>query len=812
MNLASSSSFVPSSSSSSTLPDPIDAAQLLVSSLLPQYTTGGNGIHGTNGNIMGGSNGSAPPVVHGVRTRTFRTKFLPEHVYEYYAKQTSVILQSLPPHHLRYRELPVEFIDIMPLDKQIKEEALQNTLNSIASQATTTGTYGYVTTVYKALSIDDGFAYAVRRIEGARSTVSMMDNVVNMWARVSHPSVISLRRAFSGNNVRNSLGMNSSNTLFVVHDYYPGAQTLREYFFENNHNNNTNGKSTRIMNTQGLVPEHLLWSYACQIISGLRTVHDGGLNFRGLRIEHVLITGRGRIRISGVGITDILEADSVKHAETGRLLDIQSVGSILLQLATRSLSVTANQNTITTAMDTVQRTYTASFHTFLVVLLTKTPTAEMACRLLAPQLVTELDTLYDHSDGLDQLLHREADNGRLLRLLLKLGFINERPEYEGDAAWAETGDRYILKLFRDFLFHQTTDDGRPVLNVAHIIDSLNRLDIGSSSKILLSSRDGASLLVSSYGEVRSAVNHAFDELRQAALRKDILGTNTGSTIPMNNMTGIGTNDTNTSSASSNENDNEWFRRPRIPAVVRARSFNSASSVRNNNNNRANLGIRGMINAANSVVNNGGGNIGFNPLATMGNMNSTLTTNGNNGGGGFLPTNPFSMLQGFANMGINNGLNMNNDGSINNGNNNTNGNYDNNNYDYDTTNGGYNGGGSNGSNEYIPDQLRYYGNNGSTNNDDNGGNGNGGYVTNANEYYPQGYDTMTTNDGNYYPTGDYTNTTNTGGLMTGQQEYYPTNNNMNTTYGNMATMDNNGGNNGNNNSTFNVGAREFRPNW
>ena len=46
------------------------------------------------------------------------------------------------------------------------------------------------------------------------------------------------------------------------------------------------------------------------------------------------------------------------------------------------------------------------------------------------------------------------ENGRLLRLLVKLGFVNERPEGDVDAQWAETGDRYLLKLLRDHVFHQ----------------------------------------------------------------------------------------------------------------------------------------------------------------------------------------------------------------------------------------------------------------------------------------------------------------------------------------------------------------------
>jgi len=139
---------------------------------------------------------------------------------------------------------------------------------------------------------------------------------------------------------------------------------------------------------------------------------------------------------------------------------------------------------------------------------------------LAPQLAAELDATLEYSDCLDQLLAREADNGRLLRLLIKLGFINERPEHEGDPSWAETGERYQLKLLRDFIFHQVTDDGRPVLDVAHVIDSLNNLDVGTQNQVLLCSRDGASILVSRYDSLRSSLHGAFEELRLSARSKE----------------------------------------------------------------------------------------------------------------------------------------------------------------------------------------------------------------------------------------------------------------------------------------------------
>ena len=51
---------------------------------------------------------------------------------------------------------------------------------------------------------------------------------------------------------------------------------------------------------------------------------------------------------------------------------------------------------------------------------------------------------------MDEALASEYESGRGLRLLLKLGFVNERPEFGVDTRWSESGDCYVLKLFRDY--------------------------------------------------------------------------------------------------------------------------------------------------------------------------------------------------------------------------------------------------------------------------------------------------------------------------------------------------------------------------
>ena len=44
-----------------------------------------------------------------------------------------------------------------------------------------------------------------------------------------------------------------------------------------------------------------------------------------------------------------------------------------------------------------------------------------------------------------------------------------------DPEWAETGDRYLLKLFRDYVFHHVTETGEPWIDLAHIVACLNKV-------------------------------------------------------------------------------------------------------------------------------------------------------------------------------------------------------------------------------------------------------------------------------------------------------------------------------------------------
>ena len=95
--------------------------------------------------------------------------------------------------------------------------------------------------------------------------------------------------------------------------------------------------------------------------------------------------------------------------------------------------------------------------------------------------------------------------------------------------------RYMLKLFRDYVFHQVMEDGRPFLDLAHVIACLNRLDAGIPDKVkweiifkklskiflqvCLMSRDEQNVLVVSYAELKNCLEQSYSEVLSAATSK-----------------------------------------------------------------------------------------------------------------------------------------------------------------------------------------------------------------------------------------------------------------------------------------------------
>ena len=49
--------------------------------------------------------------------------------------------------------------------------------------------------------------------------------------------------------------------------------------------------------------------------------------------------------------------------------------------------------------------------------------------------------------------------------------------FDHEVRWSETGDRYIIKLFRDYVFHQVDEKGHPVMDLGHVLTCLNKVSL-----------------------------------------------------------------------------------------------------------------------------------------------------------------------------------------------------------------------------------------------------------------------------------------------------------------------------------------------
>jgi len=76
--------------------------------------------------------------------------------------------------------------------------------------------------------------------------------------------------------------------------------------------------------------------------------------------------------------------------------------------------------------------------------------------LLGARFYTHLDSMYLRGDQVETAVARDIESGRLFRLMTKICTVVDRAELGGDYSWSEYGDRYMLKLFRDYVFHQVS--------------------------------------------------------------------------------------------------------------------------------------------------------------------------------------------------------------------------------------------------------------------------------------------------------------------------------------------------------------------
>lgn len=444
--------------------------------------------------------------------RTAHDFFIPDSLREDLQKKSEVARQVIPNSSLP----PIEqFHSLVCLDtSQHKNQSL----------------FGYPSWVYKAVSGKDGNTYALRRLENFRLTNENAIRSVQPWKRILNGSVVTIHDAFTTRAFGDS-------SLILVTDYHPCSKSLAEEYFKiSPMQSRFHGRQT----TSSHIPEQVLWGYLVQIASALKAIHGMGLAARLITPSKVLLTSKNRIRLNACAIMDVVQYDNGRSLPELQADDLVQLGRLILCIANNNATAHLSMQK---SMDHITRAYPGRLKEAVKYLLDPqpppgTPTSPTAATPapkdidtflggIADQIVSVFDSTLHAEDTLVNTLGLELESSRLVRLLVKLNFINERPELDASipipsgstsnpsSSWAETGERYYLKLFRDYVFHQVDNNGHPVTNLAHVLDCLNKLDAGSEEKIALISRDEQNVLVVSYRELKRGVESAFQDLVKA---------------------------------------------------------------------------------------------------------------------------------------------------------------------------------------------------------------------------------------------------------------------------------------------------------
>ncbi|KAI8627038.1 hypothetical protein F5Y19DRAFT_186132 [Xylariaceae sp. FL1651] len=419
--------------------------------------------------------------------RAIHDFFLPESLREDLQKKSEAARQVLASQPGVQSPSLQQYHSLVPLDIKIRN---------------TQGIFGLPTWVWKATSRKNGNIYCLRRIEGFRLTNEDAIKAVNSWKKIIHPNIVTTVEAFTTREFNDS-------SLIFVHSYHPLSKTLAEHHFPTTITTNRFGRAAA-------VPEKVLWSYLVQLSSALKVIHKAKLAARCIDISKVILTDKNRVRLSACSIFDVIHFEAHRRIEELQQDDFFSLGKLVLSIATNTPP--KNMQDYRTLLDQLGRSYTEELKERVAWLLSPPQTHYKTAEQLVCDLAAHMDDMFvSSSNAYDEAINhlgKELENGRLVRLVAKLGTINERPEFDGDPNWSETEHRYTLKLFRDYVFHQVDSQGNPVLDLGHIISCLNKLDAGTEEKIYLTSRDHQSTFLVTYRELKKQVQSAFSDLQK----------------------------------------------------------------------------------------------------------------------------------------------------------------------------------------------------------------------------------------------------------------------------------------------------------
>ncbi|KAF8253602.1 hypothetical protein K440DRAFT_618045 [Wilcoxina mikolae CBS 423.85] len=412
--------------------------------------------------------------------------FLSDNIREELQRKGEAALQTMP--NIPGSLLPTsinEYHSLVPLDMSNQKSAQ---------------TFGYPSWVYKAFSTEDANTYTLRRVEGFRLSNENDIRIVQRWKKVTSANIVTIHNAWTTTKFGDS-------SIVFVYDYHPLSKTLAEAHFG----------PTPIFAGSRHVPENVVWSYIVQLASALKTIHNTGLAARVIDLSKVLLTSKMRIRLNCCGILDVIASEPSRSLQEHQSDDFIKLGRMMLAIACNSPVAAQNYPK---SMEYIGKQYSTNLRDQIFLLASgQIKTIDELAKNISSHTLQNFNASLHCEDALESELSRELENGRIVRLLCKFGFINERPEFDHDPRWSETGDRYYIKLFRDYVFHSVDENGNPVVDLAHVLTCLNKLDAGVDEKIMLVSRDSLNCFVLSYKDLKRNIESTFMELSKSGGRR-----------------------------------------------------------------------------------------------------------------------------------------------------------------------------------------------------------------------------------------------------------------------------------------------------
>ena len=346
--------------------------------------------------------------------RSLHTMGLPDDLWRYHRELAQEAMRQMDPTDPRHKAVPIPYCNAYCLDDPNQQGR---------------SSFGYPSSTFQVTSREDGYLYCLHRFEDVKSVSPKIAHLVSTkWAPLEHPGIVRLHHCFV-----------AQRAVFFVHAFSTGARSLRDRW-------------------AGPLSEPVLWSIICQLVSVIRFVHANKLAVRTMDLAHVLASmdashTRLRVVVNCLGVFDALECESRKHMSDLQQEDIRALGRLVLSIATGAEITSKTDNeTLARCEQFCVPNVSRELHSLMFTLMKSRvpPTILDVSRAMAGRALDELDAVHGSLDRTEVALAAEYESGRSMRLLLKLGFINERPEFGPNRRWAQSGDCYVLTLFRDY--------------------------------------------------------------------------------------------------------------------------------------------------------------------------------------------------------------------------------------------------------------------------------------------------------------------------------------------------------------------------